>query len=51
MRRRFTRAELAEAQRVLDEQPALPPDEQAYNERRRAEMRAMIDRALAERQR
>jgi hypothetical protein len=49
MRDRFTRKALREAQRVLDEQPPLPPDEQAYNERRRAEMWATIDRVLASR--
>ena len=49
MRRRFTRGELAEAQRVLDEEPALPPEEQAYNERRRAELRAKVEQELARR--
>jgi hypothetical protein len=45
------RNRLREAQRVLDEQPALPPDEQAYNDQRRAELRAMVDRKLARRHR
>lgn len=43
-------ARLREAQRVLDEHPTLPPEEQAYNERRRAELRAMVDREIARRQ-
>ena len=45
------RERLREAQRVPDEEPALPPEEQAYNERRRAELRAMVEQELARRAR
>jgi hypothetical protein len=48
-RDRFTRASLREAQRVLDERPPLPPEEQAFNDRRRAELRAMVEVELARR--
>lgn len=43
------RERLREAQRVLDEQPPLPPEEEANNARRRAELRAMVETELARR--
>lgn len=48
-RRTFTKAELREAQRVLDERPPLPPVEEAYNARRRADLRAMVTAELERR--
>jgi hypothetical protein len=40
---------MREAQWVLDHEPPLPPEEQAYNERRRAELRGMVEAELARR--
>lgn len=48
-REALRRADLREAQRVLDERPPLPPDEQAWVDRRRSELRAMVQAELARR--
>lgn len=48
-REALRRADLREAQRVLDERPPLPPDEQAWVDRRRAELRAMVQAELLRR--
>lgn len=43
------RARLREAQRVLDERTPLPPNEQAWVDRRRAEIRAQVQTELERR--
>lgn len=48
-RRAKHRADLREAARVLIDQPPLPPDEQAWTDQRRAEIRAMVRAELARR--